>query len=103
MRPDPGVVAVGFDLAVPGALTAIVGQHVQLQLFFYHLTQSTLRFCQPMTYMRTIATAMSLLLIDYFDKTCVNCYCRQGVVKRHQDDTNRSLITCGECARCDIE
>ena len=36
---------------------------------------------------------------NYFDKACVNGHYRQGVVKKHHDDTNRYLITCGECAQ----
>ena len=38
VRPDPYVVTVDFELAVPRALTAVFGQHVQVQFCFFHLT-----------------------------------------------------------------
>ena len=109
VRPDPDVVTVDFELAVPRALTAVFGQHVQVQFCFF---QSTWRKIQEMgiaatyrtdnnfrhfcgmldglaflpptdvsagiTYLRTIAPALAVPLVDYFDKTYVHGHYRQG-------------------------
>ena len=61
VQPDPDVVMVDFELAVPRAVAGVFGQNVQVQFCFYHLTQSTwrkihsvacsmaLRFCHQLT------------------------------------------------------
>ena len=56
VRPDPDVVTVDFELAVPRALTAVFGQQVQVQFCFFHLTQSTWRKIQEMGIAATYRT-----------------------------------------------
>ena len=48
VQPDPDVVMVDFELAVPRAVAGVFGQNVQVQFCFYHLTQSTWRKIQEM-------------------------------------------------------
>ena len=56
VRPDPDVVTVDFELAVPRALTVVFRQHVQVQFCFFHLTQSTWRNIQEMGIAATYRT-----------------------------------------------
>ena len=50
-----------------------------------------------------IGVALAAPLVDYFDKTSVNCNYKQSAGEKNQNGTNRSLITRVQCAHCDIE
>ena len=48
VRVDPTTVVVDFEQAAINAVRTVLGQHVVIQGYFYHLTQSTWRHIQEM-------------------------------------------------------